>query len=62
MSNKKELIGQKVKMLYDFPLDNEIFEITDQDGDQIEVTGDFSAMHNVMQSQWDSQKKIKEFV
>lgn len=62
MSNKKELIGQKVKMLYDFPLDNEIFEITDQRGDEIEVTGDFSAMHNVMQSQWDSQKKIKEFV
>lgn len=62
MQDNKTLVGLKVKMLYDFPLDNEIFEITDQKDGEIEVTGDFAAMHNLKQSQWDSQKKIKEFV
>ncbi len=58
----ESLIGRKVKMKYDFPLDNEVFEIIGERKNEVEIQGDFSAgTHNVCQSQWESKEKIKEF-
>lgn len=60
---KNNLIGKKVKVTYNFPLDNEVFEITNQRKGEVEVTGDFSAgTHNVSQSSWIPESKIKEFI
>lgn len=55
------LIGLYTKVKYDFPLDNEIFEIIGERGDQIEIQGDFSAgTHNVCQSEWINKNMIKQ--
>ena len=56
-------IGKKVKVKFDFPLNNEIFEITGERKTEVEITGDFSAgTHNISQSQWIDKSEIKEFI
>ncbi len=58
----ESLIGRKVKMKFEFPLDSEIFEIIGERKEEIEIQGDFSAgTHGVCQSQWSKKTLIKEF-
>lgn len=56
------LIGRKVLMKYSFPLDNEIFEIVGETKDEIKIRGDFSAVYNYMQEDWDKKENISEFI
>jgi len=59
----ESLIGKKIKVKYDFPLDNEVFEIIGERKNQIEIQGDFSAgTHNVLQSSWIDKNSIKEIL
>lgn len=55
----ESMIGKKVKMNYEFPLNDEIFEIIGERKNEVEIEGDFSAMYNVSQSQWESKQMIK---
>ena len=57
----ESLIGKKVKLKYEFPLDNEVFEIIGERKNQIEVEGDISAgTHNVYQSEWVEKTMIQD--
>jgi hypothetical protein len=59
----ESLIGKNVKVNFDFPLDNEVFEITGETKTEVQVTGDFSAgTHNLSQSQWIKKNLIKEYI
>lgn len=59
----KSVINQKVKLNYDFPLDNEVFEIIGERENQYEIKGDFSAgTNNVCQSQWIDKSEVKEWI
>ena len=59
----KSVINQKVKVNYEFPLDNEIFTIVGEREKQYEIQGDFSAgTHNVCQSEWIDKSMVKEWI
>jgi len=55
------LIGKKVLMKYDHPLNNIIFEIIGETKDEIKIMGDFSAANN-FQEQWDNKYNIEEIL
>ena len=59
----ESLIGRKIKTSYEFPLDNEIFEIIGERKHSVEIQGDFSAgTHNVCQQEWISKSMIKQYI
>ena len=62
-AEQMSLLGKKVKVDYEHPLVNEVFEITAERKDSVEITGDFSGgTHSVSQSDWINKNRIKEFL
>jgi hypothetical protein len=59
----KSVINQKIKVNYDFPLDDEVFTIIGEKEDKYEIQGDFSAgTNNVYQSAWINKTMVKEWI
>lgn len=55
------LVGLWAKVNYDFPFNNEVFEIIGERQTEIEIRGDFSAGTNcVCQSSWINKSMIKQ--
>lgn len=62
VTHTPSLIGRKVFMKYEFPLDKEVFEIVGETRNEVKIKGDFSAMNNYLQEQWDKKENIRGFI